>query len=107
MCINMGVKYHYQIKSVMKTPRGLISGFRVLVIVETLEYHIVDVPAEIFDYETMQYIRVRLKMHQRIDVQNLPLSVQYKIRMPLGRFLDCWVLEEKYGYNSERKDTDA
>lgn len=107
MCINMGVRYQYQIKEVLKTSRGLISGFRVLVVVEDLEHHMVDVPAEIFEYETLVYFRCRLKMYQKVDIQKLPLSVQYKIRMPLGHFLDLWVLTENNGYYSKRKNTDA
>jgi hypothetical protein len=107
MCINMGVRYQYQIKEVLKTSRGLISGFRVLVVVEDLEHHMVDVPAEIFEYETLVYFRCRLKMYQKVDIQKLPLSVQYKIRMPLAHFLDLWVLTENNGYYSKRKNTDA
>jgi hypothetical protein len=103
----MGVKYQYQIKEVLKTARGQISGFRALVIVESLDYHLVSIPAEIFEYEMLLYFKCRLKMYQRVDIQRLPLSVQYKIRAPIERFLDLWVLEEKDGYHSNRKNTDA
>ena len=107
MCINMGVKYHYQIKNVLQNEGRGITGFRVLVIVDALDFITIDVPAEIFEFDVLQYLKVRLKIHPKIEIQKLPLSVQYKIRVPLGRFLDLWVLEEKDGYHIKRKDTDA
>jgi hypothetical protein len=102
----MAVKYSYQIKSVLYRSGVGITGFRVLL---ATEHHFfeVDVPAENFDNETLQYMRFRLAVSQHMDVRNLPRRVQHKIRTPLGRFLDFWILEDRYGNSGKRKDPDA
>ena len=102
----MVVKYTYQIKSVLLSGRKDVLGFRIIVATD-LYFHDVDVPAEIFDYETLVYFGFRMKLCQYVDIRNLPKQIQHKIRTPLGRFLDEWILEEHNGNNSRPEDTDS
>ena len=102
----MAVKYTYQIKSVLYRPAVGIRGFRVVLATEEHFYE-VDVPAENFDNETLRYIRFRLMVCPHMDVRNLPRRVQHKIRAPLGRFLDFWILEDRYGNSGNRKNPNA
>jgi len=52
----------------------------------------VDVPFNIFDKETLQYLRYRLAVNDYVDIRKLPDSVINKIRAPLNQWLDNWVL---------------
>jgi hypothetical protein len=102
----MVVKYTYQIKSVLKSRDHGILGFRVVVATRD-EFFDVDVPAEIFEYEVLAYVRFRIKVYPFMDVRSLPRPLQSKIRTPLGRFLDLWILDNKYGNSGERKSPNA
>lgn len=63
-----------------------------------------DVPREILDEETAKYIEFRLNITMAtLSIQNLPDGVQNKIRAPLGKWLDRWVLENFYGDTSNTK----
>ena len=98
--------YAYQIQGILEAPSGEILGMRVIVC-NAHNFDTVDVPVEVFDNETISYLKFRLKANSHIDVKKLPISVQNKIRTPLGRWLDHWVLEHYYGATSKRKDTNA
>lgn len=102
----MFVKYTYQIKSVLQNAERGIVGFQVIV-ATTDSFYSVNAPAEIFDNETLAYIRFRLRVCASMDIRQLPRPVQNKIRTPLGRFLDFWILESKDGYHRERKNPNA
>ena len=102
----MFVKYTYQIKNVLLNGERGIVGFRVVVATND-QFFTVDVPAEIFEHGVLAYVKFRLKVFEYMDVRNLPAAVQNKIRTPLGRFLDLWILESKDGYSGERKDPHA
>ena len=51
----------------------------------------VDVPAMIFDKETLRYIRFRTDLPYKLDIRKLPVEVENKIRFPLNDYLDRWV----------------
>ena len=94
--------YAYQIKGALENAQGQFLGLRVLVCDKNY-FEIVDVPAEILDKETTSYLQFRLKVTDYIDIGRLPYGIQNKIRAPLGRWLDQWVLENFYGDISKRK----
>lgn len=96
-------KYVYQIQGALESVMGKFLGFRVLVCsVDFLD--MVDVPVEILDYETTKYLQFRLSItSEALDIQRLPAEIQNRIRAPLGRWLDRWVLENFYGNTSNRK----
>jgi len=99
-CMN---KYVYQIQGTLEDAKGEFKGLRVLVC-DLYNFDSVDVPNSIFDKETIQYLQFRLKATTSIiNIQNLPNSIQNKIRTPLGRWLDEWVLENFYGDTSKSK----
>jgi len=100
------MKYAYQIKGVLESPQQEVSGFQVIVCT-AYHFYTVDAPAELFDKDTLAYIKFRMAVNSFMDVRRLPNSIQNKIRTPLGRFLDFWVLENIHGNYSERKDTNA
>lgn len=101
-CMN---KYVYQIKGALENAAGQFKGLQVLVC-DLYNFDIVDVPAEILDHDTVKYLEFRLKMTTLpIDIQRLPYGIQNKIRAPLGRWLDHWVLKEFYGNNTKSKST--
>ena len=100
------MKYAYQIQGTLKNTSQKILGFRVIVCT-AYHFYNVDAPAELFDYNTLDYLKFRLAVNPYMDVRKLPVSIQNKIRTPLGRFLDYWVLENINGDYSERKDTNA
>ena len=84
------VNYGYQIVGVLESPPGTITGFRVMIC--TLHHlETVDVPARIFDKETLRYIRFRTDLPYKLDMRKLPVEVENKIRFPLNDYLDRWV----------------
>ena len=97
-CINICMsKYVYQIQGALENEHGQFKGLRVLVC-DLYNFDSVDVPIEILDKETARYIQFRLTVTtDTINIQKLPNLVQNKIRAPLGRWLDQWVLENFYG----------
>jgi hypothetical protein len=100
-------KYVYQIQGALESAAGQFQGLRVLVC-DLYNFDSVDVPVEILDEDTARYIEFRLNVTtETMNIQKLPVSVQNKIRAPLGRWLDDWVLENFYGDISNRKSTNA
>jgi len=89
-------EYVYQIHGALEDAQGRFKGLRVLVC--NLHYfESVDVPVEVLDNETAKYIQFRLKCtRDAIDIQRLPIAIQNRIRAPLGRWLDEWVLQNFY-----------
>jgi hypothetical protein len=100
-------KYVYQIQGALENPQGQFVGLRVLVCnIDFLD--MVDVPVEVLDSETVKYMQFRLSITaEAINIAALPVEMQNKIRAPLGRWLDQWVLENFYGDNRKHKDTNA
>ena len=97
-------KYVYQIQGALENAQGKFLGLRCLVCnVDFLD--MVDVPVEILDNDTVKYMQFRLSItDEPIDIQRLPVGIQNRIRAPLGRWLDRWVLENfKHGNTSNRK----
>ena len=95
----------YQIHGALENARGQFKGLRVLVC-DLNYFDSVDVPVEVLDNETAKFLQFRLKVSkQPLDIQRLPVSVQNRIREPLGRWLDDWVLKNFYGNISKSKDT--
>lgn len=100
-------KYVYQIQGALESAAGQFQGLRVLVC-DLYNFDSVDVPVEVLDKETARYLEFRLKVTtETMNIQKLPVSVQNKIRAPLGRWLDDWVLENFYGDISNGKSTNA
>jgi hypothetical protein len=100
-------KYVYQIKGALENGSGQFKGLRVLVC-DLYNLETVDVPAAIMDRETIKYLQYRFNLTEStVNIQKLPVGVQNKIRAPLGRWLDQWVLENFYGDTSNRKSTNA
>ncbi len=98
-------QYVYQIHGALENARGQFKGLRVLVC-DLNYFDSVDVPVEVLDNETAKFLQFRLKVSkQPLDIQRLPVSVQNRIREPLGRWLDDWVLKNFYGNISKSKDT--
>ena len=96
-------KYAYQIKGALENASGQFIGLRVLVC-DAHNFEIVDIPAEVLDHETAKFLEFRAKLSDGpINIQKLPVAVQNKIRIPLGKWLDQWVLENFYGDTSNRK----
>ena len=104
VCMN---NYVYQIQGALENPTGTFIGLRVLVCnVNFLD--MVDVPVEILDHETVKYMQFRLSITaESVNIASLPVQIQNRIRAPLGRWLDHWVLENFYGDTSNRKSTNA
>lgn len=99
--------YVYQIQGALQNARGQFLGFRVLVCnIDNLDS--VDVPVEVFDSETVKYLQFRLSITaEAISITQLPVEIQNRIRTPLGRWLDRWVLDNFYGDNRKHKDINA
>ena len=96
-------EYVYQIQGALEDSDGRLRGIRVLVC--NLHYFdSADAPVEILDRETARYIEFRLKVCDYLDINKLPVEVQNRIRAPLGRWLDQWVLKNFYGNTSNGKD---
>lgn len=98
-------KYVYQIQGALENAERRFCGFRVLVCNANF-IDIADVPAEVFHKETAAYIQFRLKVTDKFDIRKLPPTVENSIRVPLGRWLDRWVLEN-FGNTSKPKDTNT
>jgi len=100
-------KYVYQIQGAIENPMGKLIGLRCLVCnIDFLD--MVDVPVEVLDYETTKYLQFRLSITaEALNIQSLPVEIQNRIRAPLGRWLDHWVLDNFYGANSTNKSTNA
>jgi hypothetical protein len=95
-------EYVYQIQGVLEDSDGKLKGFRVMVC--TLDnFDSADAPIEILDKETVKYIEFRLKACEYLNINRLPVGIQNKIRAPLGRWLDQWVLDNFYGNTSKSK----
>lgn len=98
-------KYAYQIQGALENRQGQLLGLRVLVC-DVYNFETVDVPVEVIDSETATYLQFRLSITaDALNVKNLPVEIQNRIRAPLGRWLDHWVLENFYGDTSNRKST--
>ena len=98
--------YAYQIKGALENAQGQFFGLRVLVC-DKNNFEIVDVPVEILDTDTIQFLQFRFQVTEAIDMQRLPYGVQNKIRAPLGRWLDKWVLDNFYGDTSNRENINS
>jgi hypothetical protein len=85
--------YVYKILGVLEKSDGEIGGLRVSVC-SAAYMGDVDVPSIVFDKETLDYLKFRLKVHSYLNVQQLPNRIQNKIRTPTGKYLDEWVKEE-------------
>jgi hypothetical protein len=97
-------KYAYRIQGALENAEGKFCGFRVLVCNKDF-FELADVPAEVFHKETSAYIQFRLKVTNKFDVRKLPPTVENSIRVPLGRWLDRWVLKNFNGSISTNKNT--
>ena len=86
--------YVYQIKGILEKPNKEIGGMRVLLCSKDF-FDSVDVPANIFDKETLKYLKFRLAVNDFIDIKKLPVHIVNKIRAPLNQWLDNWVIREK------------
>jgi len=96
-------KYVYQIQGALESATGKFKGLRVLVC-DLYNFDSVDAPMEILDRETAKYIEFRLKLTTTpLKIQSLPNGVQNRIRAPLGKWLDRWVLENFHGHISNTK----
>jgi hypothetical protein len=93
-CMN---DYVYQIQGALENAIGEFKGLRV-VVCDLNNLEIVDAPSEILDKDTCKFLQFRLQLTEdAINIQNLPVVVQNKIRVPLGKWLDRWVLKNFYG----------
>ena len=96
-------KYAYQIQGALENDKGKFCGFRVLVC-NAYNFGLADAPVELFDNETSKYIEFRLKLTDKFDIRKLPYIVEKNIRVPLGNWLDQWVLDNFYGNPSKPKN---
>lgn len=85
--------YVYKIQGILETMEGEIGGMRVS-ICSASYLGDVDIPSTVFDKETLDYLKFRLKINSYVNVQQLPNRVQNQIRTPIGLYLDNWVKEE-------------
>jgi hypothetical protein len=99
--------YAYQIKGALESATGRFYGFQVMVCTAS-RLEIVNVPATILDREIIKFIEFRMNVTtEPINIQRLPISVQNKIRVPLGNWLDKWVLKNFYGDYSDKQGTNT
>lgn len=99
--------YAYQIQGALESRQGDLLGLRVLVC-DVNNFESVDVPVEVLDWETAKFLKFRLSItSEALDIKHLPVEIQNRIRTPLGRWLDHWVLENFYGNTSNGKSTNA
>jgi hypothetical protein len=100
-------KYVYQIQGALENPPGQLRGLRVLVC-DLYNFDSVDVPISLLDKETVKYLEFRLSITaEALNIQRLPVGIQNRIRIPLGKWLDQWVLENFYGDISNRKGVNS
>jgi hypothetical protein len=98
-------KYVYQIQGALENGAGELKGLRVLVC-DLYNFDQADVPIHVLDKNTVKYLEFRLKIaDDTLNIQRLPFEIQNKIRVPLGNWLDQWVLENFYGDSSNTKST--
>ena len=88
----MTIQYSYQIKGILEDAQGNPYGFRVLLCTKDI-FESVDVPGDLFNYETMRYLKFRLAVNPLLDVRKLPEHLQQQIRVPMNHYLDAWVEE--------------
>lgn len=89
--------YAYQIKGALESVNGRFLGFHVMVCTAS-KLDMVNVPVTVLDKDTASYIQFRMNItRDPMSIQKLPISVQNKIRVPLGKYLDQWVLKNFYG----------
>ena len=99
--------YVYQIHSALESSAGELKGLRVLVC-DLYNFDQADVPIRILDKDTIRYLEFRFKLSNEVlNIQRLPFEIQDKIRVPLGIWLDHWVLKNFYGDTSNRKSSDS
>ena len=108
LCIIISMnKYAYQIQGALENRQGELLGLRVLVC-DVYNFDSVDVPVEVIDSETAKYLQFRLSITaESLDIKQLPVEIQNRIRAPLGRWLDHWVLDNFYGNTSKSKSTNS
>ena len=87
----MSKLYVYQIKGILEKSNKEIGGMRVL-LCSTDFFDSVDIPADIFDRDTLRYLRYRLAVNDYLDINKLPIPILNKIRTPINQWLDHWVL---------------
>jgi hypothetical protein len=98
-------KYVYQIQGALENSAGELKGLRVLVC-DLYNFDQADVPIRVLDRDTIRYLEFRLKLSDKaLNIQRLPFEIQDKIRVPLGIWLDHWVLKNFYGDSSNSKST--
>ena len=98
----MSKLYVYQVKGILEKPNKDIGGMRVLVCSKDF-FDSVDVPSDIFDKETLSYLKYRLAVNEFIDVRKLPVSIINKIRIPMNKWLDNWI---KTNFKGGKKNKD-
>jgi hypothetical protein len=99
--------YVYQIQGALENAAGKLKGLRVLVC-DLYNFDQADVPIRILDTDTIKYLEYRFKLtDDALNIQRLPFKIQDKIRVPLGIWLDHWVLKNFYGDTSNRKSSDS
>ena len=100
-------KYVYQIQGALENPPGRLRGLRILVC-DLNYFDSVDAPIHLLDKETVKYLEFRLSITaEALNIQRLPVGIQNRIRIPLGKWLDQWVLENFYGDISNRKGVNS
>ena len=92
--------YVYQIKGILEKPNKDIGGIRALVCSKDF-FDSVDVPITIFDKETLRYLRFRLAVNDYVNINKLPIPIVNRIREPMNKWLDNWVLKENFFGNSK------
>lgn len=99
--------YAYQIKGALESASGKFLGFQVIVC-NASKLETVNVPATILDRETIDFLEFRMHLTVTpINIQRLPIKVQNKIRIPLGDYLDRWVLKNFYGDSTDKQDLNS
>lgn len=93
-------QYVYQIKGILEKPNKDVGGIRVLVC-DKDNFRTVDVPKEVFDKETLQYLKFRLAVNEYVNIRRLPIPVVNRLREPLNKWLDNWVIRERTIGNSK------
>jgi hypothetical protein len=100
-------KYVYQIQGALENPPGSLKGLRILVC-DLYNFDSVDAPINLLNKETIKYLEFRLSITaEALNIQRLPVVIQNRIRIPLGKWLDQWVLENFYGDTSNRKSVNS
>jgi len=100
-------RYVYQIQGALEDASGRLRGLRVLVC-DLYNFESVDVPIEILDRETARYLQFRMNVTESApNIAKLPYSVQNNIRVPLGRWLDRWVLTNFHGDSIKSTNTNT